>query len=68
MSDTIPIPVELYDDLVKVVNRLQACNRSSVIIGTTETSQKQGRDRPKPASKKTILINKTKKYLDNIKI
>ena len=69
MSDTINIPVKLLDDLVKVNeklvdinNRLKACNRS------VETSQKEGRDRPKPPSKKTILINKTRKYLDKVKI
>ena len=73
MSDTIDIPVKLLDDLVKVNeklvdinNRLKACNRRSV-IEATDTSQKEGKDTPEPPSKKTILINKTRKYLDKIK-
>lgn len=61
MSDTINIPVELYDDLVKVVNRLQACNRS------VETSQKQGRDTPEPASKKTLQVQRAKREMQKIK-
>ena len=60
MSDTINIPVELYEDLVKVVNRLQACNRS------VETSQKEVLETPEPPSKKTIIYNKFKKQYENL--
>jgi len=66
MIETITIPTELYDDLVKVVNRLQACsNRSSAIIGAAETSLKGGKDTPNLPSKKVILENITKKYVEN---
>ena len=69
MTDTITIPTELYDDLVKVVNRLQACsNRSSAQFGAAETSLKGGKDRPSLPSKKVILENRTKKYVDSIQL
>ena len=69
MSDTINIPVELYDDLVKVVNRLKACsNRSSANKWAAETSLKEGRDAPKPPSKKAIIDNELNEYIDSIKL
>ena len=59
MSDTIPIPVELYDDLVKVVNRLQACR-------SDEASKKEVLETPKPPSKKTRIYNKFKTKYKNL--
>jgi len=72
MTDTITIPTESLKDIVDVnnrlvehYNRLQACsNRSSAIIGAAETSLKGGKDRPNLPSKKTILENRTKKYVE----
>jgi hypothetical protein len=59
MSDTIPIPIELYDDLVKVVNRLQACR-------SVETSKKEVLESTKPPSKKTRIYNKFKTKYENL--
>ena len=65
MSDTINIPIQLYDDLISLVNRLQACQtRSTASDGDTDTSQKGGKDRPNLPSKKAILENRMKKYVD----
>ena len=73
MTDTITIPTELLKDivdvnnrLVEINNRLQACsNRSSAQFGAAETSLKGGKDRPNLPSKKVILENRTKKYVEN---
>ena len=73
MSDTISIPTELLKDivdvnnrLVEINNRLQACQtRSTASDGDTDTSQKGGKDRPNLPSKKAILENRMKKYVDN---
>ena len=75
MSDTINIPVELLDDLIKVNkkivdinNRLKACsNRSSANKWAAETSLKEGRHAPKPPSKKTLLVQRAKKEIRKIK-
>ena len=65
MTDNITIPTELYDDLVKVVNRLKACSNRSPEDKRPGTSLKEGRDNPEPPSKKVILENKTKKYVED---
>ena len=67
MSDTINIPVKLYDDLVNVVNRLQACsNRSTASNGAADTSQKEGQDKPKPPSLKIRSYNRISKHYKNL--
>lgn len=59
MSETIIIPKELYDDLVKIVNRLQVClNQNSGNFKDAETSQNELADRPPSLSKETIQYNK----------
>ena len=65
MRETITIPTELYDDLVKVVNRLKACSNRSPEDKGSGTSLKGGEDRPNLPSKKVILENKTKKYVED---
>jgi len=71
MSDTISIPTELLKDivdvnnrLVEINNRLQACSNRSPEVKGSGTSQKGGKDRPNLPSKKAILENRMKKYVD----
>ena len=64
MIETITIPTELYDDLVKVVNRLQACSNRSPEVKGSGTSLKGGEDTPNPPSKKVILEKETEKYVE----
>ena len=59
MSDTIPIPIELYDELVKVVNRLQACR-------SVEASKKEVLESTEPPSKKTRIYKKFEKKYENL--
>ena len=71
MSYTISIPTELLKDivdvnnrLVEINNRLQACSNRSPEVKGSGTSLKGGKDRPSLPSKKVILENRTKKYVE----
>jgi len=71
MTDTITIPTELLKDIVDVnnrlvehYNRLQACSNRSPEVKGSGTSLKGGKDRPSLPSKKVILENRTKKYVE----